>query len=55
MNSYILSAKLKIPTLAQKLLFNRPGVAGAVLKTPSLLVISFSQSVSLFLPIFKIS
>ena len=30
-------------------LINRPGVAGAVLQTPSL-----SHSVSLFLPIFKI-
>ena len=36
-------------------IFNRPGVAGAVLQTPSSLINSVRESVSLFLPIFKIS
>ena len=37
------------------MLFNRPGVAGAVLQPPPSLIDSLIQSVILFLPIFKIS
>ena len=41
--------------LACEGLINRPGVAGAVLQTPLSLINSVSESVSLFLQIFKIS
>ena len=37
------------------MIFNRPGVAGAVLQAPSKLIDSVSQSVRLILQIFKIS
>ena len=47
----LFSFEILLPTLV----FNRPGVAGAVLQTPSLLINSLIHSVILFLQTFTTS
>ena len=54
-NLDVFENKQKNTNMPYKKIINRPGVAGAGLQTPLLLIHSFSESVILFLQIFKIS